>query len=388
MNLIPRQILTRKIEKALQNNPVVCILGPRQCGKSTIARVAADAYSGETEFFDLEDIRDESRLANPMLALQDLRGLVILDEIQRRPQLFKVLRVLADRPLVPAKFLILGSASPDIVKGVSETLAGRVAFIDMGGFNLSETGAEKAQGLWVRGGFPLSYLCRSDSQSIQWRENFIRTFLERDIPQLGISIPSAALRRFWTMNAHYHGNVFNAADFARSLGVAESTVRRYLDILSAAFVIRQLQPWHENIGKRQVKSPKVYIRDTGLLHALLGIGSYSDVLKSPKAGASWEGFVVEQVLSMAGSMQAYFWSTHAGAELDLLLMARGERIGVEIKLNDAPRTTKSMHMALQDLHLKHLYVAYPGDKSYPLQEKISALAINDLADFMSGLTAA
>ena len=361
---------------ALRESPVVALLGPRQAGKTTLAREAAKGLGAE--FFDLEDPVDLSRLANPKLALESLRGLVVLDEAQRQPELFPILRVLADRPRVPARFLLLGSASPHLVRGVSESLAGRVRLIEMGGFDLSEAGPELMTRLWQRGGFPRSFMAPSDQRSFRWRGDFISTFLERDIPQLGLSIPAAALRRFWTMVAHYHGQIWNAAEFARSIGSSEPTARRYLDILCGAYVARQLPPWFENVAKRQVKAPKVYIRDSGILHALLSLPTMRDLAAHPKYGASWEGFALEQVLSRADTRDAYFWATHGGAELDLLLMKGGRRIGFEFKCADAPRMTKSMRVALADLRLERLFVVYPGARSYDLEEKVRVLALSDL----------
>jgi len=329
-------------------------------------------------FFDLEDPADLSRLSAPKLALENLEGLVVIDEIQRKPELFEILRVLVDRPGCKSKFLVLGSASPYLVKGVSESLAGRIGFVDLSGFHLGEAGESGFLPLWIRGGFPRSFLAESDKTSGDWRKNFVRTFLERDIPALGISIPPETLRRFWTMTAHYHGQVWNAAEFARSLGCAEATARRYLDILSGSYMVRQLQPWHENLKKRQVKSPKIYIRDSGILHSLLGLVTHYEILGHPKLGSSWEGFAVEQIIAASESRDIYFWATHSGAEVDLLLLKGGLRIGFEVKYTDAPRTTKSMRIALSDLDLDALHVVYPGPDSFPLTEKISALAISDL----------
>lgn len=361
--------------ESLAANPIVALLGPRQCGKTTLARVLSSQR--ECEFFDLEDPSDLSRLSAPMLALQGRSGLVVIDEIQRKPELFEVLRVLADRSRQNGRFLVLGSASPRLIKHASESLAGRVGFVDLSGFNMIEVGAENQNRLWSRGGFPRSFLASDDGESFRWRNDFIRTFLERDIAQLGITIPAETLRRFWTMVAHYHGQTLNAAEFARSLGTAEATARRYLDILSGAYMIRQLQPWHANIKKRQVKSPQVFIRDSGVLHALLSLQTHEALLSHPKAGASWEGFVIEEIAVRTRSRDLYFWATHAGAELDLLLFQQGKAIGLEIKHTDAPRTTKSMRIAIEDLQLKHLFVVYPGKESFPLDDKISALSITD-----------
>ncbi len=369
--------MRQAVLRALGRSPVVAILGPRQCGKTTLARALAGGKKGA--YFDLEDPVDLARLEAPRMALESLRGLVVIDEIQRAPELLPVLRVLADRPRRPARFLLLGSASMHLVRGASETLAGRVAFVDMAGFDLTEAGPDAADRLWLRGGFPRAFLARSEGESLDWREDFIRTFLERDIPQLGISIPAAALRRFWTMVAHYHGQVWNAAEFARSLGTSEPTARRYLDLLSGALVVRALPPWHENISKRQVKAPKVYVRDAGLLHGLLSVRTRRELDGHPKRGASWEGFVIEQALSLLGIRDAYFWATHAGAELDLLLFRGAKRLGFECKCVDAPRLTRSMRTALEDLRLDRLYVVYPGHRRYALAERVEALPLADLA---------
>jgi predicted AAA+ superfamily ATPase len=378
--MIARTAAFTAVKNALENNPVVTLLGARQVGKTTLARqIAAEASASmPVHFFDLEDPTDLARLNEPKLALSVLAGLVIIDEVQRMPSLFPLLRVLADRPEAPAKFILLGSASPDIVRGSSETLAGRSAFIDLGGFDLREIAAAQMRPLWWRGGFPRAFLAASDTAAREWQENFIRAFLERDIPALGIDAPAPTLRRFWTMLAHYHGQTWNAAEFARSLGASEAVARRYLDILCGAFAARQLPPWFENLGKRQVKSPKVYIRDPGIMHALLRVESFEALQGHPKLGASWEGLCVEQLLAVAGERNAYYWATHAGAELDLLLFRGQKRIGVEIKYADAPRTTKSMHSALADLGLAHLYVVHPGEARFPMAENITAISLPGL----------
>jgi len=329
-------------------------------------------------FFDLEREADRQRLANPEFSLGALDGLVILDEIQRRPALFETLRVLVDRPEHDAQFLLLGSASPDLVRGASETLAGRVSFVDLSGFTLSEVPEGQALTLWRRGGFPRSFLAKDEAASVLWREGFIRTFLERDLPQLGIRVPAETLRRFWTMLAHYHRQLWNAAEFGRALGRSESTARRYLDLLSGAFMVRQLPPWHENMKKRQVKAPKVYVRDTGLLHSLLTLESHAQLEGHPKVGASWEGFVVEQLFDLFPARNTYFWATYSGAELDVLTHVGGQRFGFEVKYTDAPRTTRSLRIALNDLHLEQAFIVYPGRQSYALDERIEVLAIGDL----------
>ncbi|RLA93139.1 MAG: hypothetical protein DRG83_21425 [Deltaproteobacteria bacterium] len=358
------------------------MLGPRQCGKTTLARKICEEID-PCEFFDLENPLDLARLETPLLALESLRGLVVLDEIQRKPELFEILRVLMDSPKCEASFLLLGSASPRLVRGVSETLAGRVTFVHMSGFTLDEIGGENFMRLWLRGGFPRSYLAENDELSFRWRMDFVQTFLERDIPQLGIHIPAQALRRFWVMLAHYHGQIWNASTFAHSISTSQKTAKRYLDILTDAFVVRQLQPWFENIKKRQVKSPKVYVRDTGILHALLGMETERDLYYNPRLGASWEGFVVEQIVTMAHNADIYFWATHAGTELDAMLMGGTKRIGIEIRYTDAPKITKSIRMAMKDLNLDYVYIVYPGRKTFPLEKKIDALSIRDLSRILA-----
>lgn len=373
--MILRNAYLAALVTALGRSPVCALLGPRQCGKTTLARLLGERQP--SHFFDLESEIDKRRLQNAELVLGALSGLVILDEIQNAPELFSVLRVLADRQDTPARFLILGSASPQLIKGASETLAGRVEFVDMAGFDLTEIPARDNEKLWVRGGFPRSFLADSEADSLAWREGFIRTFLERDIPQLGIGIPASAMRRFWTMLAHLHGQTWNASELGRSLGLSDKTVRSYLDILTGTYMVRQLQPWHENIGKRQVKAPKIYLRDSGLLHSLLGLQDHFSLLGHPRLGASWEGYALEQVLRRVRPEQAWFWATHSGAELDLLIFAGARRYGVEFKFNAAPVVTKSMHSALNDLGLAHLWVVHPGPHSFPAHEKITMLALAD-----------
>ena len=376
--IIDRQGYLTTIQSRLLDNPVVALPGPRQAGKTTLARMlAAESPDTEIHHFDLESPAALARLANPELVLSPLRGLIILDEIQRMPELYPVLRVLADRPDLPARFLILGSASPALVKGASETLAGRISFIDVSGFSLSEVGVEHLAKRWWRGGFPRAYLARNDKTARQWHEDFFRTFLEQDIPQLGISIPATTLRRFWTMVAHYHGQILQVSELARSLGTSEPTARRYLDILCGTYVVRQLPPWFENLKKRQVKAPKIYIRDSGILHALLNIPDVVSLESNPKLGASWEGFAIEQILSITGDREAYFWATHGGAELDLLVFHEGKRIGFEFKYSENPGTSKSMRIAESDLGLDHLYVVHPGKHSFRLTENITASTLPD-----------
>ncbi|MDO9130163.1 MAG: ATP-binding protein [Anaerolineales bacterium] len=374
--MIQRDSILSTLRTALGRSRVVGLVGPRQSGKTTLARqfVPVDSLN----YFDLEDLTSLSRLEEPMTALRDLRGLVVIDEIQRRPDLFPILRVLCDRDPLPARFLILGSASPDLVRASSESLAGRVETVPISGFSLAEVGVESLPLHWLRGGFPLSYLAATEADSLAWRKNFVQMFLERDLPQWGVRIPSATLLRFWTMLAHYHGQTWNTAEPARSLGVSEPTARHYLDVLERVFMVRVLQPWYANIKKRQVKAPKVYFRDSGLLHYLLGIRSDLDLHTHPKSGASWEGYVIEEVLKAVAPDEAYYWATHNGAELDLLLLKDGRRIGVECKRVDGPRLTPSMRIALEDLELDKIFVIYPGHLFFPIADKVVALPVSAL----------
>ena len=374
--MITRKHTMANIKTALERSRAVALLGPRQCGKTTLARQFVSPDS--PNYFDLEDPLSLARLDEAMTALKGLTGLVVIDEVQRRPDLFPILRVLTDREPLPARFLILGSASPALLRQSSESLAGRLEIVSIGGLSLVDTGMGSHEAHWFRGGFPLSFLAANDVDSAVWRKNFIQTFLERDLPQLGITTPAPTLFRFWSMLAHYHGQVWNAAEPARSLGVSESTIRRYLDLLEGVFMVRQLQPWHENLKKRQVKSPKVYFRDSGLLHQILGIWKPEDLLTHPKCGASWEGYVMEELLTILRPDEAYFWGTHAGAEIDLLLFKEGRRIGVEIKRADAPRLTPSIRIALTDLGLDRLLIIYPGEKRYSLAEKVDVLPLSVL----------
>ena len=331
-------------------------------------------------YFDLEDPFSLVRLDQPMSALRDLKGVVVIDEVQRRPELFPILRVLADREPLPARFLILGSASPALLHQSSESLAGRITIITMGGLSLEEVGIDAQNQHWRRGGFPLSFLAPGEQESLDWRKDFVNTFLERDIPQFGFNIPSASLFRFWRLLAHYHGQIWNAAEAARALEVSQSTARRYVDLFQDLFMVRQLQPWYANLGKRQVKSPKIYLRDTGLLHYLLGIRTEQELAIHPRNGASWEGYVIEEIIKVAKPDEVYFWATHSGAELDLLLLKDGKRIGVECKRMDAPRVTPSMRAAMTDLELNKLLVLYPGPHPYPLAENIQVIPLERLAE--------
>lgn len=365
------------IRRAVRRSRVTALLGPRQCGKTTLARQLLDVNS--LNYFDLEDPAHLARLDEPDVALRPLRGLIVIDEVQRKPELFTLLRVLADRTPLPARFLLLGSASPQLLRQSSETLAGRMEIVQLEGLRLADVGRNAQVRHWIRGGFPLSYVARTETNSVIWRQQFLQTFIERDLPQLGVSIPSTAIRRFWNMVAHYHGQLWNAAELARAMSVNEVTARKYLDLLSDVFMIRQLHPWHENIGKRQVKSPKIYVRDPGLLHTLLGISDRRALELHPKVGASWEGYAVEEIIKSHRPDEAYFWATHNGAELDLLLFKKGKRIGVECKRTGAPKTTLSMRTAVADLKLDSLYVVYPGNKRYHLSERIEAVP---LAEFV------
>ncbi len=368
-----------QVEGLLRRHPVVAIIGARQIGKTTLAQEIGRRSTADMVYFDLENPAHRARLEDPMLALQSLQGLVILDEIQQRPELFPVLRVLVDRQET-ARFLILGSASPGLLRQSSETLAGRIAYYQLDGFQLDEVGIEHLDELWLRGGFPRSYLSESDAASAEWRLEFIRTFLQRDLPQLGVSFPAETIRRFWTMLAHVHGEIWNASAFARSFGVSEATVRRYLDLLTSTFVVRRLSPWHENLRKRQVRAPKIFLTDSGLLHSLLHIHDSDDLGSNPKLGASWEGFGIEAITTRLGVRpeEAFFWATHAGAEIDLVVVRGRRRLGFELKRTVSPRTTRSMHIALQDLQLESIDVVHAGEGTFPLAERIRAVALSEI----------
>ena len=376
--MIDRKADIRLVQTALKRSRVVALLGPRQCGKTTLARQFVPAKS--LNYFDLEDPTSLARLDQPDTVLRPLKGVVVIDEIQRRPDLFPLLRVLADRKPLSARFLILGSASPDLLKQSSETLAGRLEMVPLEGFRLTDLGSKMHGRHWLRGGFPLSYTANAEADSFAWRRQFLQTFLERDLPQLGVTIAAVALHRFWNMLAHYHGQIWNAAELARAMAVNESTVRRYLDLLTGVFMVRQLPPWFENLGKRQVKAPKIYLRDSGLLHALLGVTNQRDLEHHPKVGASWEGYAVEEVLKALQPQESYYWATYSGAEIDLVLFKRGRRIGVECKRADAPTMTRSMHIALDNLKLDDLMIVYPGAKRYTLAKGVEVVPLAELVN--------
>ncbi|KNZ34068.1 MAG: hypothetical protein AD742_01130 [Methylibium sp. NZG] len=379
MNIVRRR-LHAQIRQALGRSRAVVLAGPRQSGKSTLA--ASLVARGGARWFDLENPVDQQRLLEPMTVLTALRastgtdvGPIVIDEVQLAPGLFPVLRVLIDQSPANGQFLLLGSASPALLRQAGESLLGRVEVIEIGGFDIDELGPDHQTGLWLRGGYPRSFLAGSDGDSMAWRTQAIQRHVESDLPQFGVNVPAPAMLRFWRMLAHFHGQVWNAADPARSLAVSEPTVRRWLDVLTQTFMVRQLQPWFENLGKRQVKSPKIYFRDTGLLHTLMGVPTLDSLLAHPRSGASWEGFALEQVLRIAAPDEAFFWATHNGAELDLLLFKGTRRIGVEFKRADAPRATPSMNIAMHDLRLDRLYVVYPGALRYPLGERMEAVPL-------------
>lgn len=377
--MIERTNEIKTLNRLIKRYPVTAIIGARQVGKTTLAREVIKTRKN-THYFDLENPEDRARLTDPMLVLKELKGFVVIDEIQRLPELFPVLRVLSDRAPLPCRFLILGSASPELIKESSESLAGRVIYHTLNGFMIDEIDKGKYKHLWLRGGFPRSFLARSHKESHEWRRSFIQTFIERDIPQLGINIKAATLDRFWRMLSHYHGQIWNSSEFARSFGVADTTIRNYLDLLTSALVVFQLQPWYENISKRQVKSPKVYINDSGLLHSLLNLVDFRDLESHPKVGASWEGFVLNQIIRTVGAnpRECFFWATHAGAELDLMVVRGRQRLGFEIKRTSSPKVTSSMRNALTDLKLDKLEVIYPGEHSFLLEKQIRAVSLENL----------
>lgn len=374
----------QNLEERFDTFPVIAIVGPRQCGKTTLAHQFMSGMTAqEVHIFDLENPLDLARLENPLLTLEPLRGYVIIDEIQRRPDLFPLLRVLVDKH-ENTRYLILGSASGNLLSQGSESLAGRISYLELGGFSVDHIQADELQRLWIQGGFPRSFLAKDDRSSIQWRQEFVTTFLERDIPALGMHISPQVLRRFWMMLAHYHGQLFNASEIAKSLAISDSTTKRYLDILVATFMVRQLQPWYYNTKKRIIKRPKIYIRDSGLFHALLGVASYNEITLHPKLGASWEGFAMEQVIQHFELRhdETYFWGLHSGGELDLIINRHGKLWGFEVKFDEAPKLTRSMRIAQEELSLKRLWVIYPGETNYSITEEISAVGLKNLKDFI------
>ena len=377
--MITRPTALNELNQKLSQAPIVAILGPRQCGKTTLAKAFIASQKKPTHFFDCENPRDLAKLQNPLLMLEPLTGLIVIDEIQLYPSLFNILRVLADQKN-DQKFIILGSASQELVSKSADTLAGRIAFIELAGF-LNTTPTIQTDRLWLRGGFPLSYLANTSTDSIAWRENFVRTFLERDIPRLGISVPSRTLLQFWTMLSHYHGQLCNYSALAKSMGISDNTIRHYLDILEGTYMVRLVRPWHYNTKKRLVKQPKLYIRDSGIFHYLQHITSKDDLLNHPTLGASWEGHALEQLALNLKKRpeEIYFWSTHSGAELDILIYHNNKKLGFEIKFNESPTTTRSMTQAITELELDHLYIIYPGKDTYPIKDTISTLPLHKLA---------
>ena len=382
--LVSRPTAVSRISAAFSVHPAAALVGPRQCGKTTLSKMFAGPGPDVT-YFDMEDELDRRKLQIPKQTLGRLTGMVVFDEIQRQPELLETFRVILDDPEYRARFLILGSASPNLLKTAAESLAGRIGIVNLSGFTLDEVEGRDWRILWQRGGFPRSYLAENESGSVLWRRNFVRTFLERDIPQLGINIPASSLRRFWTMIAHYHGQVWNAAEFARSMGTTEPTARRYLDILSSAYMVRVITPWYVNLKKRQLRSPKIYLRDSGILHSLLEVDTFQALSVHPKIGASFEGFAVEQVINALDSESVYFWATHAGAELDLLITIAGKRYGIECKYADAPGTTRSIRVAIKDLQLEHLWIIYPGTENYRLDRNISVISVDCIPGLIESL---
>ncbi len=384
--MIPRPDAVEAVSDGLRRSRAVALIGPRQCGKTTLARQFVPV--GSANYFDLEDPVSLARLAEPMTALLPLRGIVVLDEIQQRPDLFAVLRVLLDRDPLPSRFLLLGSASPRLMRHTSESLAGRLQVIELAPFGMSEVGVGDLNRHWLRGGLPPSYLAETDQDSAHWRAGLVRTLVERDIPRTATSLSWATLHRLWAMIAHMHGGIWSPSDPARSLGISQTAVRRYLDFFTGLYMVRQLQPWFENLGKRQVKSPKVYIRDSGVLHTLMGIGNLDQLLLHPRCGASWEGYIIEECIKATRCEEAYYWATHQGAELDLLLFRGGRRYGIEVKREDAPRMTKSMRVAMEDLKLDRLVVLYPGTTAYPAGDGVYVTPVTEIAGGLPALFAA
>jgi predicted AAA+ superfamily ATPase len=374
--MIERKLIFDRINAGIKKNPVTALLGPRQCGKTTIARAVAGKF--KSLYFDLENPLDEAKLNRPQLIFDSFSGIIVLDEIQRKPDLLPLLRVYSDKKPLKVRFLILGSASPELIKESSESLAGRIHFVDMAGFSIEEVGVGKLNRLWVRGGFPKSFLSKNDSDSLSWRHDFIKTFLERDVLKLGLGVSTAIMKRFWGMITHYHGQIWNGSEIGSSIGVSHTTAQKYLDALTGTYMIRQLSPFYENMGKRLIKSPKIYLRDSGIFHAFLNLSGYKEMLLNPKIGASWEGFACEEILNKFGERDSFFWRTYNGAELDLLLLRKGKKYGFEFKCSDAPVLTKSMKIAIEDLKLEHLWVVYPGKERYSLDEKCTSMPLTGI----------
>ncbi len=377
-------MITRKLQTtilaSLKRYPVVGLLGSRQVGKTTLAKTIKESVRQNAVYLDLELPSDWNKLQDPELYLQQFSNtLVIIDEIQRMPMLFPLMRALVDQNRIGGRFLILGSASPDMIHHASESLAGRIIYHELPTLNMWETGLDQLQKLWLRGGYPESYLAENDAESFTWREAFVKTYLETDIPQLGVRIPSVQLRRFWTMLAHSHGQLWNANKIANSLGVSAPTVRHYLDILEDTFIIRQLHPYHANIKKRLIKSPKVYIRDSGLLHALLRVRTLDDLQGHPSLGNSWEGFVIQQIINLFPEKEIYFYRTNAGAEIDLLLFdKKNAPIAIEIKYSMSPVVSRGFWNAYEDLSCKRGFVIYPGEEIYPIGKDVLAMPVREL----------
>ncbi len=376
-----------ELRRRLRRQPVVGLLGPRQIGKTTVARELADRSSGAVTYFDLESPADLNRLDDTVTALSSLRGLVVIDEIQRRPDLFPVLRVLADRPRRPATFLVLGSASPQLLKQSSETLAGRISYYELNGLGMPDVGSAHWRKLWLRGGYPRSYLARSDAESLSWRGDLRRTYVDQDLPALGPGFPARTVERVWEMLVHHHGQIWNGSEVGRAFGVSHTTSRRYLDLLVDTFMLHLLPPWSQNIGKRVVKSPKIYFRDSGLLHALLGVRTADNLARHVKVGASFEGFALDEVTRHIGAdrRECFFWATHQGAELDLLVVRGSRRLGFEFKHTIAPSVTKSMRVAMANLGLERLDVIHVGKETYPMAPGIRAVAFERIHKDIRGL---
>lgn len=379
--MISRNFFIDQINEAFHVNPCVAILGPRQCGKTTLALNFALKQKKKYHHFDLEDPADYSALKEAKFVLDKLNGLIIIDEVQRYPDLFPILRILIDQKKRKCQFLILGSASHTLIEKSAETLAGRISHVELTPFSTREVPSIKK--IWQRGGYPLSYLAKSDEISFKWRYEYIRTFLEHDIPQLGIQIPAETLRRFWMMLTHYHGQIFNASEIGKSLGLSHTTARRYLDILTGTLMIRVLPPWFENLKKREIKSPKVFFRDSGIFHSLLGLHHEKDILVHPKLGASWEGFALEEIIRKedADGKNSFFWGIHRDAELDLLIHKNGKRYGYEVKFSRNSKLMKRQNKIIEMLKLEKLYLVNPGKKNLALSDKITSIGLEKLLSY-------